>query len=208
MFKVSVIIVDYLLVFFIAFVTVLIISSEVDANNSSDSLGKVISIRSEQQIGGNNNVNTTLLVSTPVDTTNSSDMVGKVMPTKNKEQIGVDSNINTVLKVPPSIDVEDSSDTVKATETGCKEQTGSKNLNTTNLPCVNRTMSLQNIGNEKKRVQSETKVMDKTNLTTSDDVDQNDRNIFNAPAVTTEPPVPCPSPNETRTVLGDCTILY
>lgn len=278
MYKMRVIIVD-LPMFYLACVTVLLISTEVDANNSSDTVGKVISTRSKEQIKSNNNVNTTLLVSTiaettndsdkimptmikdqtgskknvdttllvsmsvevrnssntvgkvkdnstrseeqirgnnnvnkkllfatPINTTNSSDTSGKVMITKSKEQTGGDNNLDQVLLVLPSIDSKNLIGTVKAAETQCKEQIETSNFNTTNLACVNHTMTLQNIGNAKKSVQSETKLKDNTNLTTYED--QNDRNFIDGPLATTEPPDPCSSTNNTVLVRGVCTDLH
>lgn len=227
-------------IFFLVCFTVLFITTEVDANNSSDTVGKVVSTRSKEQIqvnnngsttplvstiaettnvsdkmmpimskdqtGSNNNVDTSLLVSPSVDVRNSSDPEGKVILTTSEEHLRGNNNVNTKIIVSPPVNTTNSSDTVKATEARCKEQIGTNNLNTTNLACVNHTMSLQNIGNEKKSVQSETKLMDKTNLTAYED--QNDRNIIDGPFATTEPPIPCSSPNETRTIQGTCTILY
>lgn len=187
--------------------TTLLVSMSVDVRNSSDTVGQVISTRSEEQIRGNNNVNKKLLFSTPINTTNSSDTLGKVMITKSKEQTGGDNNLDQVLLVLPGIDSKNSIGTVKAAETQCKEQIETSNLNITNLACVNHTMTLQNIGNANKSVQSETKLMDNTNLTTYED--QNDRNFIDGPLATTKPPDPCLSTNNTVLVRvsGVCTPL-
>lgn len=85
--------VDVSMFFFIACVTVLFIPKEVKANNSSDTVGRVVSTRSEEQLQRKNNFNSTLLVSTTVERRSVNDTEGDVMPTKKEEQTNV-STIN------------------------------------------------------------------------------------------------------------------
>lgn len=130
-----------------------------------------------------------IFISTPLETTNVSDTDDKVMPTKSKEQIRGNNSLNTTIVVSKPELTKNSSNTAKVTETRCKEQIGTNNLNTTNLACVNHTMSLQNIGNKKKSVQNETNLYYDIN-----------RSILIARS---KPP--CPNSNETRTDEGTCT---